>query len=99
MSWWLSPTPKAEVQSQTLVSASRAMSAVFFGRVHHKATIIREGERMYGDALHNLKTDLSHPVKALTFETLGATMALNMYEVCIGLACNHAFYADTSKSL
>lgn len=81
MSWWLSPTPKVEVQSRTLVSASRAMSAAFFGRVHQQATIITEGEVMYGEALRNLQIDLRHSVKAYTFETLGATMALHMYEV------------------
>jgi len=82
MGWWLSPTPKVEVQSRTLVSASKAMSAVFFGRVHQQAAIVTEGERLYGEALRNLNNDLSHPVKAYTFETLGETMALNMYEVC-----------------
>ena len=81
MSWWLSPTPKVEVQSRTLVSASKAMSAAFFGRVHQQTSIITEGELMYGEALRNLSKDLSHPVKAYTFETLGATMALHMYEV------------------
>ena len=81
MSWWLSATPKAEVQSRTLVSASKAMSAVFFGRVHRQASITREGESMYGQAMHNLRQDLLHPIKAYAFETLGATMALNMYEV------------------
>lgn len=58
------------------------MSAVFFGRVHQQAAIVTEGERLYGEALRNLNNDLSHPVKAYTFETLGETMALNMYEVC-----------------
>ena len=82
MSWWLNSSPKAEVQSRTLVSASKAMSAAFFGRVHQQARIITEGGLMYGDALRNLSQDLSHPIKAYTFETLGATMALTMYEVC-----------------
>lgn len=36
---------------------------------------------MYGEALRNLSQDLGHPVKNRTIETLGATMALNMYEV------------------
>ena len=81
MSWWISATPKVEVQSRTLVSASRAMSAAFFGRVHRKPSIVTEGDLMYGEALRNLSKDLSHPIKAYTFETLGATMALNMYEV------------------
>lgn len=81
MSWWLNPSPKAEVQSRTLVSASRAMSAAFFGRVNQQAKIITEGVLMYGEALRNLSKDLSHPIKAYTFETLGATMALTMYEV------------------
>ncbi|KAL6716263.1 hypothetical protein ACLMJK_005829 [Lecanora helva] len=81
MIWWLNPSPKAEVQSKTLVSASKAMSAAFFGRVHQQAKILTEGGNMYSDALSNLSQDLSHPVKAYTFETLGATMALTMYEL------------------
>lgn len=81
MSWWLSPAPKVEIQARTMVSASRAMAATFFGRIHKHAGITTEGRRLYIEALHNLSKDLSHPVKALTFETLGATMALTMYEV------------------
>ena len=83
ISWWLNPNPRAEVQSRTLVSASRAMTAAFFGRIHQQPNIINEGTKMYGEALRNLGSDLSHEVKAYTFETLGATMALNMYEVCL----------------
>lgn len=83
ISWWLNPNPRVQVQSRTLVSASKAMSAAFFGRSHQSRFIIREGEKMYGEALRNLSSDLSHEVKAYTFETLGATMALNMYEVCL----------------
>lgn len=82
MSWWLSPRAKVEVQSKTLVSASKAMAAAFFGRIYRQQRIMTEGHLMYGEALRNLTSDLSHPVKAFTFETLGATMALNMYEVC-----------------
>lgn len=81
MSWWLSPNPRVEVQSRTLVSASKAMSAAFFGRINRQRKIIIEGDLMYGEALRNLSLDLSHQVKAFTFETLGATLALNMYEV------------------
>ena len=36
---------------------------------------------MYTEALHNLAQDVGHSVKSRTIETLGATMALNMYEV------------------
>ena len=36
---------------------------------------------MYIEALHNLRQDVGHAVKSRTIETLGATMALNMYEV------------------
>ena len=36
---------------------------------------------MYTEALHNLAQDVGHTVKSRTIETLGATMALNMYEV------------------
>ena len=80
------------------------MSAAFFGRVHHQAGIITEGGLMYGEALRNLSQDLSHPIKAYTFETLGATMALTMYEVCflsllyvrssllIFEACSHGYW-------
>ena len=98
MSWWLSPTPKVQVQSQTLVSASRAMSAAFFGRVHRKPRIVTEGLRMYGEALYNLGKDLSHPIKAYTFETLGATMALTMYEVCIVFDADQDARADHIKA-
>ena len=83
ISWWLNPTPRAEVQSRTLVSATRAMTAAFFGRIHQQPNIINEGTKAYGEALRNLASDLSHVVKAYTFETLGATMALEMYEVCL----------------
>ena len=38
---------------------------------------------MYIEALHNLRQDVGHPVKSRTIETLGATMALNMYEVSL----------------
>lgn len=58
------------------------MAAAFFGRIHRQPEIVREGTLMYGEALRNLASDLSHDVKAYAFETLGATMALNMYEVC-----------------
>ena len=81
MSWWLSAAPKVEIQARTLVSASKAMAASFYGRVHNQPQITIEGSRLYTEALHNLNMDLSHPVKAFTIETLGATMALNMYEV------------------
>ena len=83
ISWWLNPTPRAEVQSRTLVSASKAMAAAFFGRIHQQPRISNEGTKMYGEALLNLTKDLSHEEKAFTFETLGATLALNMYEVCL----------------
>ena len=83
IAWWLNPAPRVQVQSRTLVSASKAMAAAFFGRVHQQPYIIHEGTKMYGEALRNLSSDLSHEVKAYTFETLGATMALNMYEVCL----------------
>lgn len=89
VSWLLHPAPRAEVQSRTLVSASKAMSAAFFGRIHRQPNIINEGSKAYGEALRNLASDLSHKVKAYTFETLGATMALEMYEVCL---CS--FYAS-----
>lgn len=83
VSWWLNPTPRAEVQSRTLVSASKAMTAAFFGRIHQQPTILNQATSWYGEALRNLRSDLSHQVKAWTFETLGATLALNMYEVCL----------------
>ena len=83
ISWWLNPAPRAEIQSRTLVSASKAMTAAFFGRIHNQPHIVREGTVFYTEALRNLQSDLSHKVKAYTFETLGATMALNMYEVCL----------------
>lgn len=82
MSWWLNPAPRVEVQSRTLVSASKAMSAAFFGRIHQQPAIVNQATSWYGEALGNLRSDLSHKVKAFTFETLGATMALNLYEVC-----------------
>lgn len=82
ISWWLNPAPRVDVQSRTLVSASKAMTAAFFGCIHQQPKIVMEGQKFYGEALSNLKTDLSHEVKAYSFETLGATMALNMYEVC-----------------
>lgn len=81
ISWWLNPTPRVQVQSRTLVSASKAMVAAFFGRIHQQPLIMNEGTKFYGEALRNLSSDLSHKVKAYTFETLGATMALNMYEM------------------
>ena len=84
MSWWVNPAPRVQIQSRTLVSASKAMTAAFFGRIHQHARISREGDVWYGEALLNLKRDLSHKVKAYTFETFGATMALIMYEVCLG---------------
>lgn len=82
ISWWLNPAPRVEVQSRTLVLAGKAMAAAFFGRIHQQPRIINEGTRYYGEALRNLNIDLSHKEKQLAFETLGATMALNMYEVC-----------------
>lgn len=81
--WWLNPAPRAEVQSKSLVSATKAMTAAFFGRVHQQPAIINQGTSWYGEALRNLRSDLSHKVKAFTFETLGATLALYMYEVCL----------------
>ena len=81
--WWLNPTPRVDVQSRTLVSASKAMTAAFFGKIHQQPRISTEAYHFYTVALHNLNNDLSHKVKAYTFETLGATMALNMYEVCL----------------
>ena len=83
ISWLLSPAPRVEVQSRTLVSASKAIAAAFFGRIHQRPKIIREGNLFYVEALRNLTSDLSHDVKRVAFETLGATMALNMYEVCL----------------
>ena len=83
MIWWLSPSPRVQVQAYTLVSASRAMTASFFGRIHRQPRIIAEGQSMYTKALHNLAQDIGHPEKSQTIETLGATMALNMYEVGI----------------
>lgn len=65
------------------------MAAAFFGCIHQRPNIINEGSKAYGEALRNLASDLSHKVKAYTFETLGATMALEMYEVCL---CS--FYAS-----
>ena len=82
MIWWLSKSPRVEVQSRTLISATKAMTASMFGRMCQQPKIIYEGEIFYGEAIRNLKSDLSHDVKAFTLETLGATMALSMYEVC-----------------
>ena len=83
ISWLLSPAPRVEVQSRTLVSASKAVAAAFFGRVHQQPNIKTEANQFYVEALRNLTSDLSHDVKRIAFETLGATMALNMYEVCL----------------
>ena len=83
--WWLSPSPRVEIQSSTLVLASRAVSAGFFGRIHQQSKIMIEGARFYGQALRNMRTDISHPEKRYSFEMLGATMALHMYEVCLCL--------------
>ncbi|KAK4696615.1 hypothetical protein P7C71_g1331, partial [Lecanoromycetidae sp. Uapishka_2] len=80
MTWWLSSSPRVEVQSRTLVSASRAMTASMFGNIHQQPRIAHEGRVMYGEAIRNLKSDLAHPIKAYTIETLGATMALSMFE-------------------
>ena len=57
------------------------MTATFFGRIHRQPNIIAEGQHMYIEALRNLAQDLGHDEKRRTIETLGATMALNMYEV------------------
>ena len=57
------------------------MTASFFGRIHRQPRIVAQGESMYIEALHNLAQDVGHTVKSRTIETLGATMALNMYEV------------------
>ena len=81
ITWWLSPSPRVQVQAYTLVSASRAMTASFFGRIHRQPRIVAQGQSMYSEALHNLAQDIGHTVKSRTIETLGATMALNMYEV------------------
>ena len=81
--WWLSPRPRVEVQAYTLVSASKAMAASFFGRIHQQPRIVAQGQSMYIEALHNLRQDVGHAVKSRTIETLGATMALNMYEVSL----------------
>ena len=88
ITWWLSPSPRVQVQAYTLVSASRAMTASFFGRMHRQPSIIAQGQSMYIEALHNLGQDVGHVVKSRTIETLGATMALNMYEVGL-LIQNH----------
>jgi hypothetical protein len=85
VTWWLSPAPRVEIQSQTLVSASRAMAASFFGRVHQQPAIVAQGESLYGVAIRNLKLDIDHREKRYTLETLGATLALNMYEVWCSL--------------
>ena len=58
------------------------MAASFFGHLHQQPTITAQGDLMYGEAIRNLKLDLDHKEKRYTLETLGATMALNMYEVC-----------------
>ena len=57
------------------------MAASFFGRIHQQPAIVVQGESWYGEAIRNLKLDLDHREKRYTLETLGATMALNMYEV------------------
>ena len=87
MSWWINSAPRVDVQSRTLVSASKAMTAAFFGRIHQQKDILTEGRGFYVKALSNLHNDLSHKEKAYAFETLGATMALNMYEVCLCSSC------------
>ncbi len=71
------------MQSRKLVSASTAMAASMFGRMHQQPRIVYEGGQMYGEAIRNLASDLSHEIKAYTLEMLGATMALSMYEVCL----------------
>ena len=59
------------------------MTASFFGRMHQQPRIVAQGQSMYIEALHNLRQDVGHVVKSRTIETLGATMALNMYEVSL----------------
>ena len=65
VTWWLSPAPRVEVQSHTLISASRAMAASFFGRIHQQPAIDAQGESWYGEAIRNLKLDLDHRGKKI----------------------------------
>lgn len=83
LAWFLSPEPRVEVQSQTLVLASGALSRTFFGEYNRQQRIVIEGIDLYGKALRSLRDDLCHPVKAHAFETLGATIALYLFEVCL----------------
>jgi hypothetical protein len=64
----------------------RALSAVYFGRIHHMDETTDRGSELYGKALVSLNCDLGDSDKAWSISVLKSAITLELYE-----ASNHCY--------
>jgi len=68
-------------RSQCAQMSVRALSAIYFGRVHHLRTTITRGFEYYVDALRDLNHSLRHSEDASSMTLAKSAMVLELYEV------------------
>jgi hypothetical protein len=76
----------------------KALSKMYFGRMHKHPRVMIEGARNYCMALRSLKRDLQDPHRCSCLEVLSSSMVLSTYEVSAFL-CNPFLFrmAGTDK--
>lgn len=74
----------AHVQDQSSTSgqmSTRALGAMYFGRMHNRHDITRRASELYGKALVSLNQDLRDEKSAYSTTILTTAYALELYEV------------------
>ena len=67
--------------NQVSYTAPKCLAATYFGRIQQRPDVLREGDTLYGKALHQLRDSLEDRTTAYERQNLAATIALVYYEM------------------
>lgn len=77
---WITVCLTREQQHPTSILATKALAQAYFGRHQGYQDVVDDASRTYGKALLALCNDLKYPAKNFSYDTLAATVALELYE-------------------
>ncbi|KAI9692671.1 MAG: hypothetical protein M1820_009465 [Bogoriella megaspora] len=99
MMTWLSAVPSLPSPLRAIETSTYALCAARLGQIDGNIALQNEGRRLYGKGLSELRFALTKPQLLYEDETLGACMALAMYEICEGTRSGYVNHADGAGKL
>lgn len=96
---WLSFVPSLPSPLKALETSTYALCTARLGQLQNNQVLIKESLRLYGKGLRELRLALDDPKLVCKDETLGACLALSLYEIVEGTRASYINHADGAAKL